>query len=305
MDSQKWYQERLRDKGYDINRWHQVRTLVKGNTPLEETSSEKSGTIKKKPQTLLEYEEYQKKWLEDNYKDLNDEQKAALSDYLKQMVENCDFAMRVPSSKLPSIIESYFKNQFETNTSGSTIDFIYRDNATKVLFGSTNALEPRDREKYGYLALKNFVQDYNTSSFPKEDRDYGAVVVRFKKETVLERTTYTAQDSLNVIASKDFIAGQVWDAPTIAGIKTSEAKKMLGAFMSSSDSDAKNPHIMSSKISGVNSYFELQYHGDLLVSDIESVCFNENCDIPEETIQKMKDLGIEVYKVYGDKTTKL
>lgn len=31
IDAQKWYQERIRDKGYRINQWHQVKALVKGD----------------------------------------------------------------------------------------------------------------------------------------------------------------------------------------------------------------------------------------------------------------------------------
>ena len=47
-------------------------------------------------------------------------------------------------------------------------------------------------------------------------------------------------------------------------------------------------------------YLETQYHGELLLSDVTEICFTDR--IPNnESLNKLKKLGIKLYRIEGGK----
>ena len=71
-------------------------------------------------------------------------------------------------------------------------------------------------------------------------------------------------------------------------------KDIFNTLLLANDEDLKNPNKMAHKFS--SAYIELQYHGDLIINDVDSVCFTEDI-LDNSIIDKLKDSGVKVYHV--------
>ena len=238
--------------------------------------------------------------------DVNDE-------FRKEMLNLIDknhLGAKVPDLDiLDSILDTHFKNQFETGTSGGINDPGKRKDITSKLFGlsnnEVNALAPREFEKYGYLIsndLKDELIGFNATSH------YGDVVVTFKKETMNHRTTFTLGDSLNQ-TSGDVVGVPITD-PSIAAHSKSSLKMAadpdtLIGRMNEDIVDNVNDPGQAMHLSGFE-YAELQFHGEITANDIEKVAFSQNtmdtihgADRVAEIVAKLKSLNIEVEIIGG------
>ena len=52
-------------------------------------------------------------------------------------------------------------------------------------------------------------------------------------------------------------------------------------------------------------YWELQYHGDLTINDVESICFTRYDKPTDDVLKQLKDLDIKVYKLAGGKLNEM
>ena len=126
---------------------------------------------------------------------------------------------------------------------------------------------------------------------------YGDVVFRFKRDAVIDRTTFKTDDTLNVWSgTSDAIAGSLKRA-SIAGLNDLDSTTV--SKMKRSEQYIHDPDKWVSTVNW-GSYFELQYHGHLSINDVESVTFSDtlpgNFDV---ILGKLKRKGVKVYQVKG------
>ena len=189
-----------------------------------------------------------------------------------------------------NIINSGFKNQFETNKSSGILNDEIRWNITKQLFGSdVNTMKPSEFEKYGFLGNKDIFRCYYNSYAALSP--YGSIMIKLKKETLIEKTTYTIGDSLLQAENKKIIGGKVGLNSNIGGInidKIGDITEVLTLMEDDVFEDATNV----AKELGYE-FWELQYHGEITIDNVESITFDKK---PEQNIiAQLKDKKIKVY----------
>lgn len=204
--------------------------------------------------------------------------------------------MRVRREYVEAIIDTHFKNQMETGTSQGANLPDTRAKLSAAYFGhpydSVRKTSPDTFEKYGYLAPRDKVAAMRASA-----GWYGDVVFRFKRDAVIDRTTFKTDDTLNVWSgTSDAIAGSLKRA-SIAGLNDLDSTTV--SKMKRSEQYIHDPDKWVSTVNW-GSYFELQYHGHLSINDVESVTFSDtlpgNFDV---ILGKLKRKGVKVYQVKG------
>lgn len=250
------------------------------------------------PKTLENYQKHFENWYNSNLKNLvSEEDEKMVSKILKDVIDKSDFAMRYKINYIENLIESgRFKNIFETNTSGGATSPIikkFRKQAPINLFGTTEKLKKIDYEKYGYITDKSFLNDYN-SKMNDTLKMYGDVIIKFNKENLKNKVTFTVNDSLGNVVREKVIASSV-DKP---GIHSMEIEKIK------SYTDILRKNKINNVLELIDElkvrYLETQYHGELLLSDVTEICFTDR--IPNnESLNKLKKLGIKLYRIEGGK----
>ena len=252
-------------------------------------------TCYNKPRTLEDFEEYSKNYYEKNIKGrISKEGEDAIVNILNNLIDKSEFSMRFKSKNFDSLLESErFLNQFETGTSGGTISNKYRKEATKQLFGTGNKrLKASEREKYGYLGNNNFVKDYQfNNKYYSGVNQYGDVIVRFNKN-IRDRVTFTIDNSLGEAVNKRIISSSVNDinVSCMSKIRLQEFNYYIkhNGEINTVEQLIEKFHVR---------YIETQYHGDLKLSDVSEICFTDT--IPNN-LEKLKDLGIKLFKIEGE-----
>ena len=217
---------------------------------------------------------------------------------LQRLFDLNDFGMRIRSDLIEKVLASHFKSQFETRTSGGALDLSYRSAAARNMFGvDPSTLSPSKHEKYGYLVSRDKVaamSDYMASQ-------YGDTLIRFKREAVIDRLTYTVGDSLFDAGRNRLVAGSVKNA-SITGFP-GNASSFLPKIR------AAEAHVGSAERwarTVTHDYFELQYHGKLTMDHVESITFGDT--VPRNftaLVQKLKKKGISVWQVKGGRAREL
>lgn len=249
--------------------------------------------------TLVNYEKYANNWENKtliNY--ITNEDKEQFNLKMQSMFDKAKYNMRVPDNTLEKILngDGYFKNQFETQTSKGTLNSEFRQKATKQLFGSDiKKLKNKDYEKYGYLGNENWLIDYkHNKNYPHNINQYGRTIVRFSKEKLKNKVTYTIDDSLGYAYKKLTVAGQP-EHVSYNGVPLSYIKTIKSLIKTiNSDITPENfTEIIRAR------YIELQYHGDIHLSDVSEICFTDK--IPnDDVLNKLKQLGIKLFAIVGD-----
>lgn len=223
---------------------------------------------------------------------------------MTEVVEESDFRMRVPGDNgnvLKKIFESgRFKTQLETGeTGGEGAIFApgIRRNLSEKLFGAPEGLANSKFEKYGYLGSKDIATDIANDWF---DDAYGSAIVTFKKKNLKNRTTMTFGDSM---LNDDF--GGVFAPSKVNAIDsyTSYSPVMAGdlpdfyeQFKKTFD-DKPDPQHMAGDLK--IGYFELQFHDDLTLDDVESIT------VKEELIKSFFEKDADIKKLIKDKGIKI
>lgn len=245
-------------------------------------SRERSGI----PLSLANYAQYEQRWIQSTFRGLTAAQQRYISNQLGRLFAAHDFGMDIRSEYLDNVIVEGFKNQFETHTSQGALAFDERRHATEQLFGSNvRNMRPADFERYGYLVSRD-VSAYNASG-------YGDATVRFKRDRVIDRLTYTTDDSLYPASIEKAIAGKV-STNSIAGIwMDGMSADELIRRVQDRESDVGD---VREWLRGVThgAYLELQYHGALTIDDVDSINFKQSPP-SQELLRKLRSKGVKVY----------
>lgn len=260
---------------------------------------EKADIDNNRPVTLKKFEAYSQAWEDEVVKkQLSEEEINCIGDNIQKIIDENEYSMRVRADILDKILDDgRFKNQFETNTSGGLLDLKSRKEASEQLFGNFGLkIDGIDREKYGYLGLKDFIEDDRTS-FTSQ---YGNCIIHFDKNKLKNMVTYTIEDSLEPTSGKIIIAGNAENARA-NGIRNTWLKSTSNMFKENEDISLDD--LLSASGSD---YFELQYHGEIRTDVIKEICFvNKYGDDLSEmvnirTIDRLKKMNIKVYKLIDD-----
>lgn len=247
--------------------------------------------------TLKNFELNSTSWYNDRIKEYFPFEDIKLaSENLKEILENSEPSMRFKSENVDKLLETdRFLNQFETGTSGGSLSPNDRRRATRQLFGSDDDLfKKRDYEKYGYFGNKDFYEDfaYNDKIIGGTDQ-YGDVIVRFSKDKVMSRTTFTINNSLGPASWGQIVADNPI-SPHLVGIDESYLMDHIDVLK---QGKIKSPEALVDELRV--RYIEAQFHGDLGLSDVSSVCFTTTPPTNKQ-ILAFRSKGIDVYVRKGD-----
>lgn len=262
------------------------------------TESEKSDKIVL-PKSLDNFEKHQQEWVDKHFI-MRKKDKEVLQDGIQSVIESNAYSMRVSAKNLQGIIDNGFLNQFETGTSGGTLSAKTRETASKRLFGvDVDNMKKNEYEKYGYLGSKDFAVDAKTSATGQ----YGSTIIHFNKDKLKDRVTYTVDDSLGNALYGEVAGGKIGEECSISGVPLYNTSDLLEYFKESDWNEIDNADELAQTI-GCR-YWELQYHGDLTINDVESICFTRRDKPTESVLEQLKDLGIAVYKLSGGKLNEM
>ena len=255
-----------------------------------------------KIKTLANFSNNSRKWYNDYVeKTLSIEDIENVSEKLKEVFANSSYAMRFKSENIDKLIDSSrFLNQFETGTSGGTVNAKYRRQANEQLFGlQGKRLKKPEFEKYGYFGNKDPYEDfiYNLKAYAGVEQ-YGDIIVHFSKEKIADRTTFTINNSLGPAAFKDLVADNP-NKPRLVGIDKD--------YLEDYTSILKNTNIGTpekvSKSLGIR-YVEAQYHGEVLLSDVSSMYFTDSKPTNKQA-EALKKIGIKLFMREGDRFVRI
>ena len=238
------------------------------------------------PLSLANHAQYEQRWLQNRFSDISPSEQRYLAGQLGRLFAAHEFGMDIRSEYLENVVAEGFKNQFQTHTSQGALSFSAREQATKQLFGSdTGRMQPADFERYGYLVSRD-ISAYNSSG-------YGDTTVRFKRERVLQRLTYTTDDSLYPASIGEVIGGTV-STNSIAGIwRHNMSARELLSRVRDSESYIGDVSTWVGRVTH-GSYLEVQYHGALTIEDVASINFKSNPP-SQSLLRKLRSKGVKVY----------
>lgn len=205
----------------------------------------------------------------------------AIESVMSELFEKHDYGMNIRLNTLGLVLDSWFKNTFETGTSGGYVGSskisgpIEQSHSRlpashKLFMGGKSTHEQLSRgeyEKYGNLLDHDIERSMNGRNAA---RGYGEVEVRFKKTKVL--ATWTAGDSL----------GCRYQPSLTTDPKACSYDNMSRLYPKKGTQTDDMDAFRSSNISG---YLELQYHGKLTVDCVDSVAIP--IDIMKDTNARM------------------
>ena len=228
---------------------------------------------------------------------------ASLHGQLSKIIAENDPAMRVRRDYVELIIDTHFKNQMETGTSQGANAPDLRARLSADYFG-----HPYDRahkvaagefEKYGYLAPRDKVAAMANAGA----MFYGDVIFRFKRDAIMDRTTFKTADTLNSWSGHGSAHAGWLKTASITGL--SEIDRDTVRNVRAAERYIRDPDTWVSRVN-YGEYFELQYHGSLSIKDVESVTFGST--LPNNftrILDKLKRNGIKVYQVSGGRLREL
>ena len=264
---------------------------ARADSPSTDSNSEGENNV---PITLAYLDDYLEK--NQNKQKQVEKMRGKVEKFFKDMISNSELCMQVPAKEniISNIKSGHFKNSFETKTKSNLGDYdSARKDAVSLSFGvpkdvvedMLNKNEAYKFEKYGYLGAES-----------KENvLHYGEIQFKFKKEQLLNKTTITVGDSLNndhvgVVASR-LTNPKVESIPGVIngdGSLLVDTYKLIDGKDITPDMDPmdiaqeiQNCAYLYMDVADIP-YFELQFHGDLKMKDVES------CELPAYTSQVKK-----------------
>lgn len=251
------------------------------------------------PKSLERFDEYQEDWVKRNFS-LTQEEEDLLQRGLQSVMDNNAYSMRVNARDLQGIIDGGFKNQFETQTSSGTLSVRDRKTASYRLFNNDALkMDASEFEKYGYLGSKDLLVDAATSTTSQ----YGKTIVKFNKEKLKDRVTYTIDDSLGNALHNEVIGGKIGKECSISGVPIFSVDDLVYYFEESDWKDINNADELA-QIMGCR-YWELQFHGKLTIDDVESICFTKTDKPTKDIVDQLKQRNINVYQIEGEELHEL
>lgn len=251
------------------------------------------------PKSLENFDEYQQKWVDSHFI-MSKKNKRTLQEGIQAVIDSNAYSMRVNAKDMQSIIDRGFLNQFETGTSGGTLSAQYRKTASYRLFGDDAKNMAADEfEKYGYLGSMDFKVDAKTS----QASQYGRTIVKFKKDELKDRVTYTVDDSLGNAIHGEVVGGKIGDECSISGVPIYNTDDLLEYFAESDWADIDNADEIA-QLMGCR-YWEIQFHGKLTIDDVDSICYTGRDKPTDEILRQLKEHKVKVYKFASGKLSEL
>lgn len=253
-----------------------------------------------------------KKYYDERYDDFSklhntdSEKIEVVESFLREIVEKSDFSMCVKTSSLQQIInDDRFKNQVETLKGSSMGGVKGRKETTHELFGvDTEKLAPNEFPKYGLLTSKNKLADLAVN--PDVFYHYGSLMVTFKKQNLINRTTMTVGTSLDFGESFNktptFVSNP--KALCVKGFPSKNIPQLFNNFFGgingltlfyekiiSKQITTDFPNRMSDAFDGMLGFefFELQFHGNISFSnDVEKIEYYPLFGNEKETLETVE-----------------
>jgi len=210
------------------------------------------------------------------------EVRAETAEKLQKFVDENPVAVRVPFSKVNSILDDGLQNFYETGRRGGLRGEFYqteRAYAEEVLLGIGSEKSNDDHPVYGYVRTPSDDPDHFDCVGPYGNTDI------ILKDSVKDRSTITLDDSLDSHYANQPVLPSPARAVESYSVYGLRAEQMLDA--------GKDAPITKIPFS----YVEAQIHGDVKSSDIESIIFPKKPT--KALVAKMDALGIE-YTVEED-----
>lgn len=237
---------------------------------------------------------------------------------LRELVASADFAMRIRQWDLEKIVaDDRLKQMMELGRGTTMGGPAARREVVRCLFDAdVEALEPCDYPKYGYLGCPDKRADFFGN--PDFTHHYGSVIVTFRREQVLPRTTMVFGNSVNFGAFRYKVP--TWlsapDPVCLAALPHHGAEEispnadpalMIKAFAILCSAGKLTARTLPSMEALFHErpgceFFELHYHGELVFSrDVESIDLmpwgEEKADA--ELLDRIRAMGIVVRMAHG------
>lgn len=231
---------------------------------------------------------------------------------MKYLFDDNEFCINFQADILDGIIAKGFMNQLQTaaeadvevKTHGDFSPDIRRQ-ASHNMFGTPKGAEAADYEKYGYLG-----NPFRESTAERRyANQYGDTIAVLKKDRLKNRVTYSLKDSLDRGFNGLSVPGKDGDDPSWEGIdwhgleavqgKDGTAYKpsvIMQRVMNAPDRKSRLEDITSASAYG---YLELQYHGELTISDVDTLVFTSISaykKITPEALEVLDKLGVKILK---------
>lgn len=231
---------------------------------------------------------------------------------MKYLFDDNEFCINFQADILDGIIAKGFMNQLQTAAESSVDvktrgDFSpdIRRQASHNMFGTPKGTEAADYEKYGYLG--NPFRD--STAERRYAHQYGDTIAVLKKDRLKNRVTYSLKDSLDRGFNGLSVPGKDGDDPSWEGIDwhgleavqgkdgtTYKPSAIMQRVMDAPDRKSPLEDITSASAYG---YLELQYHGELTISDVDTLVFTSISaykKITPEAREVLDKLGVKMLK---------
>jgi len=225
-----------------------------------------------------------------------EELKELLQTKIESIVGQSEFFRATDIGVLEKIMnaDGRWKSQFETNTSGGSLNPAFRAQAENKMFGFSTDLENNKEKRpiYGYFSDEEHGAINYEGKIPPINNvsGYGAINIKLKKENVLKKATLTFQDSLDINVS--------WP-PTPA------TKPHFTSFSWYGGGKMLNEFTRSSMTNWGAHYDEVQYHNQLTMADVEAVYVSVNNGLSPEQIKEVRQIFNKYKEQHPESTIEL
>ena len=205
---------------------------------------------------------------------------------VEEAMEKFDFSTKTDSQSVLNILkDGRFKSQIETGASHGVLDIDKRKKTTSRLFTmyEETGFSEDAYEIYGYL-----------DNAPRASM-YGDCKLVLKKQNLMQRTTFTTGDSLELIACGSDPFASLASRPSFSSWGQSvfsesvpNAPETLDWIRKEFSSIAETGHLRS------GNYVELQFHGGVSVEDIDYISLSRNTPNAKEIEELAQKEGVKV-----------
>jgi len=229
-----------------------------------------------------------------------------LDNGIAKIIEDSEMTIAIDADRFAKVLDDgYFKNQFETQSSGGALNFDGRKKCEFKEFNVPKGAEILDADRPVYGALQpKFDPDDATTVFYYQSlggASYGdGIKVALDKEKVINNATMTIGDSLNRQYS---IFGTEMSAPKFTGTGSPRELESIASVGNAEISGTEGIKKMHGE------YYEFQLHGkeahsidvikEVLI-DAEQCTASWHVRSKSAVIQKCNEKGIP-WRLYGDK----
>lgn len=226
--------------------------------------------------------------------------------FLERIVACGHFCMRRHARSLRGILESgRIKNMMEVGSGATLGGEDVRKKTVRALFGAdVEHLRPEDYPKYGYLT--GMAPDKDVIFNSEMYWHFGDVLVTFKKDRVFHRTTLTVGDSVNfgrcftmVPTMVDRVRATCLSGLEHDGKALSKIPNPVAAYMyftslilkkRITEKNFTDLEEIASDAPPIFEFFELQFHGELTLEDIERIDVQPDNEEEEKICAELKPL---------------